>query len=78
MLVILKKLKLSLKSLKIKSLRKTQKKAKTVRTTTVMFIEFSKGGMLQKKMRETLDRVTPMMGFKVRVEEKGGTTLGSL
>ena len=43
-----------------------------------MFVEFSKGGMLQKKIRETLVRVTPMMGFKVRVAEKGATTLGSL
>ena len=51
-------------------------KANTV--STVMFVEISKGGMLHKKMRETLDRVTPMMGFKVRVAEKGGTTLGSL
>jgi hypothetical protein len=40
---------------------------KSVRTTTVRFIEFSKGGMLQKRMRETLDRVTPMVGFKVRI-----------
>ena len=37
--------------------------------------------MLQKRMRdsrETLDKLTPMMKFKVRVVEKGGTTLGSL
>ena len=29
-------------------------------------------------MRESLDRLTPMLGFKVSVAEKGGTTLGSL
>ena len=29
-------------------------------------------------MRDTLDRITPMLGFKVRVTEKGGTTLESL
>ena len=45
-------------------------KPKNLRTTTVMFIKFSKGGMLQKKMRETLDRVTPLMGFKVMIAEK--------
>ena len=49
-----------------------------VRKTTVLFVEFTKGGMLQKLMREALDRVTPRMGFKVRVAEKGGTTRGSL
>ena len=43
-----------------------------------MFIEFSKGGSLQKNMRETLDKLAPMLKFKVRVAEKGGTALGSL
>ena len=28
-------------------------KPKNLRTTTIMFIKFSKGGMMQKKMRET-------------------------
>ena len=44
----------------------------------MIFVEFSKGGELQKRMRDGLDRITPMLGFKVRVTEKGGTTLGSL
>jgi hypothetical protein len=47
-------------------------------TSTVMFVEFSKGGSLQKCMKDVLDRIAPMMGFKVRVTEKGGSTLGSL
>ena len=29
-------------------------------------------------MREVLDRLTPMLGFRVRVTERGGSTLGSL
>ena len=49
-----------------------------LRTTTVLFVEFSKGGSLQKSMREVLDKLTPMLGFRVRVTERGGTTLGSL
>ena len=54
------------------------KPAKELRTTTVLFVEFSKGGVLQKTMRDALDRLTPMLGFKVRVAERGGTSLGSL
>ena len=34
--------------------------------------------MLQKKVSETLDRLTPILKFKIKVAEKGGTTLGSL
>ena len=49
-----------------------------LRTSTVLFVEFSQGGSLQKCMREVLDRLTSMLGFKVRVTERGGTTLGSL
>ena len=29
-------------------------------------------------MRASLDRIAPLLGFNVRVTEKGGTTLGSL
>ena len=52
--------------------------SKELRTTTVLFVEFSRGGSLQKEMREVLDRLTPMLGFRVRVTERGGTTSGSL
>ena len=47
-------------------------------TSTVMFVEFSRGGSLQKHMKEVLDRLAPMLGFKVRVTEKGGSSLGTL
>ena len=47
-------------------------------TTSVLFVEFSRGGSLQKRMKECLDKISPMLGFKVRVTEKGGTPLSSL
>ena len=43
-----------------------------LRTTSVLFVEFSRGGSLQKRMKECLDQISPMLGFKVRVTEKGG------
>ena len=41
-------------------------------------MEFSKEGSLQKEMKGVLDRLKPMLGFGVRVTERGGTTLGSM
>ena len=52
--------------------------SKTLRTSTVLFVEFTRSGELQKRLRESLDRMTDMLGFRVRVAEKGGTSLGSL
>ena len=49
-----------------------------LRTTTVLFTEFSRGGSLQKTIKECLDKISPMLGFKVKVAEKGGTPLSSL
>ena len=57
---------------------KESSKTVPLRTSTVLFVEFTKGGTLQKMVRETLDRLTPMLKFKIKVAEKGGTTLGSL
>ena len=54
------------------------KEQEALRTTSVLFVEFSKGGELQKTMRDSLDKLTPMLRFKVRVSEKGGTALASL
>ena len=51
-------------------------KEKELRISTVMFVEFTKGGSLQKIVREVVDRITPMLGFRIRVIEKGGTQLG--
>ena len=49
-----------------------------IRTTSVLFVEFSKGGGIQKSMRDVVDRLKPMLGFNIRVTEKGGTQLGQL
>ena len=51
---------------------------KPLKTTTVLFVEFSKGGALQKTIKECLEKITPMLGFKTRIAEKGGTPLSSL
>ena len=46
--------------------------------TSVLFVEFTKGGELQKTLKETMDRLEPMLEFRFRVAERGGTSLGSL
>ena len=38
-------------------------KMKPMRTTSVLFTEFSKEGSLQKSLREVVDRLAPMLGF---------------
>ena len=46
--------------------------------STVLFVEFSKGGSLQKAMRAIVDRLEALLGFSIRVTERGGTPLSSL
>ena len=46
--------------------------------STVLFVEFSKRGSLQKTMRDVVDRVRHLAGFTMRVTERGGTPLSSL
>ena len=46
--------------------------------TTVLFCEYSKGGDLQSKLKGVADRLSPLVGFKMRVTERGGTKLASL
>jgi hypothetical protein len=53
-------------------------KKKPMMTTFVLFNEFSKGGKRQKSLREVVDRLAPIMGFNIRVVERGGTSLGAL
>ena len=59
-----------------KEKRKTQPKSgsdsgikEELRITTVLFCEWSEGGSLQKCLKETLDRLAPILKFKVREEE---------
>ena len=51
---------------------------KQIQPSTVLFVEYSKGGELQKTVRGVIDRLTPLLGFTMRVTERGGTPLGSL
>ena len=46
--------------------------------STVLFVEYSKGGSLQKAVRQVVDKVSDLVGFTMRVTERGGTPLGSL
>ena len=46
--------------------------------TTVLFCEYSRGGDLQSKLKGVADRLAPLVGFKMRVTERGGTKLSSL
>ena len=59
-----------------------ESKEATVKTkqqpSTVLFVEHTKGGSLQKTVRAVVDRLQPLLGFSVRVTERGGTPLGSI
>ena len=46
--------------------------------TTVLFCEYSKGADLQGKLKGVADRLVPLVDFRMRVTERGGTKLGSL
>ena len=46
--------------------------------STVLFVEFSKGGSLQKTVRAVVDRLKGLLGFTIRVTERGGMPLSSL
>ena len=58
--------------------RSSQKISKNYRTSTVLFIEYSHDGGLQKTMRGVVEKLAPMLGFTVRISERGGTPLSSL
>ena len=58
--------------------RSSQKISKKYRTSTVLFIEYSHDGGLQKTMRGVVEKLAPMLGFTVRISERGGTPLSSL
>ena len=50
-----------------------KKGKKQQQPSTVLFIEFSRGGTLQAEMREVVSRLAPLIGFTMRVTERGGT-----
>ena len=44
-------------------------------TTTVLFVEQTRGGELAKKLREAEERLARLTGWKVRIVEKSGRTM---
>ena len=54
------------------------RQSKQQQPSTVLFVEFSRGGTLQASMRQVVTRLAPLVGFTMRVTERGGTPLSSL
>ena len=50
----------------------------TARTRTVLFVEQTPGGKLARSLREVLKRIEGILGFKVKVVERTGSTLKNL
>ena len=43
--------------------------------STVLFCAYTKGGGLQSRLREVVERLAPLVGFLVRVTERGASHL---
>ena len=64
---------------KIKSMVDQKKKQPTQpRTTTVMFVEQTRGGLLAARLKEVEQRLVEMTGFHVKMVERGGVKLSEL
>ena len=48
---------------------------KDLRTVSVLFVENTKDNILAKMMREVVERIQGIMGYRVKVVERGGTPL---
>ena len=44
---------------------------------TVLFLEYSNGGELARRMKELMKRLAPMLGFGIKIVERAGRTLRS-
>ena len=49
-----------------------------LRVSTVIFVAQSRRGELASKMRETLQRLEPLLGFQMKEVENARTSLGNL
>ena len=58
--------------------RQKKKTEPEIKTRSVLFVNFSKGGTLAKGVRGVLQRLEPLLGFRVKVQEKGGSKLQSI
>ena len=45
---------------------------------SVLFVEQTKGGLLAREIRSTVARISPKMGFTLRIVENAGSSLGSI
>ena len=54
---------------------KEGKKTKKIETTTVFFVDSTKGGILAKRLRAEEDRLASLTGFRVKIVESGGSQL---
>ena len=51
------------------------KKARTIKTRSILFLRGTKGGKLAKRMRLVMERVKEIVGFNAKVVEKAGQKL---
>jgi hypothetical protein len=58
--------------------KKKIKNDRSIKTRSVLFVEQTRGGKLMKLLKETQSRLTGMLGFKLKIEERGGTKLSML
>ena len=57
--------------------KKNDMKVDRVEQKTVLFIEQTHQGELGRRLRELLTRITPLLGFGVKVVERTGSSLRS-
>ena len=65
-----------MKSNKEESMKNTKGKGEDdLKTAAVLFIENTKEGRLAKNMREVMERIQNILGYRVKVVERAGTPL---
>ena len=58
--------------------KKKEAQRKATSLTSVLFVEQTPGGMYAARLRETEEKLTPIINFRVKIVEKSGTTLKSV
>ena len=58
----------------MKGKQKTQEE-RSLRTRTVLFVENTKEGGLARKLREVVERIQHILGYRKKVVERSGTPL---
>ena len=53
----------------------TKEPGRELRTAAVLFVENTKDGLLAKGLREIMERIKYIMGYNVKIVERGGTPL---